>query len=113
MTMKSRDEHQRWRSVTVGFRMSPEENEHLNRLVAISGLTKQDYIISRLLCKDVVVVGNPRVFKALKCEMETISSELSRLSSGEEISDELFDLMQVISTVMSGLSKDRQEKSHG
>jgi len=113
MTMKSRDEHQRWRSVTVGFRMSPEENEHLNRLVAISGLTKQDYIISRLLCKDVVVVGNPRVFKALKLELEAISAELSRLSSGEEISDELFDLMQVISAVMSGLSKDRQEKSHG
>lgn len=111
--MKSRDEHQRWRSVTVGFRMSPEENEHLNRLVAISGLTKQDYIISRLLCKDVVVVGNPRVFKALKLELEAISAELSRLSSGEEISDELFDLMQVISAVMSGLSKDRQEKSHG
>lgn len=35
----------RWRSHTVAFRASDEEAKMLNDLVALSGLTKQDYII--------------------------------------------------------------------
>lgn len=42
MSAKSRDEHNRWRNITVGFRVSPEENEQLNEAVALSGLPKQD-----------------------------------------------------------------------
>ena len=37
------DKHNRFRSITVGFRVSPEENEELNRAVALSGLPKQEY----------------------------------------------------------------------
>lgn len=62
MTAKARDRCNRWRNVTVAFRMSPEENEHLNHLVQLSGMTKQDYIIARLLQKEIVVHGNPRVY---------------------------------------------------
>lgn len=47
----------RWRNHTVAFRVSDEESKLLNDLVALSGLTKQDYIIRRLLCRDVVVQG--------------------------------------------------------
>lgn len=43
MSAKNRDEHNRWRNITVGFRVSPEENELLNRAVALSGLAKQEY----------------------------------------------------------------------
>ena len=49
----------RWRNRTVAFRVSDGEAKLLNDLVALSGLTKQDYIIRRLLCRDVVVQGNP------------------------------------------------------
>ena len=45
----------RWRNHTVAFRVSDEEAKLLNDLVALSGLTKQDYITRRLLCRDVVV----------------------------------------------------------
>ena len=44
MSAKSRDEHNRWRNITVGFRVSPEENEQLNEVVALSGLPKQEYL---------------------------------------------------------------------
>lgn len=47
----------RWRNHTVAFRVSDEESKLLNDLVALSGLTKQDYITRRLLCRDVVVQG--------------------------------------------------------
>ena len=64
MSHKNRDEHNRWRNKTVAFRVSPEEDEQLEIFVKLSGLTKQDYITRRLLEKEVVVQGNPRVYKA-------------------------------------------------
>lgn len=61
MSLKNRDNHNRWRNKTVAFRTSPEEDEQLETAVCLSGLTKQDYITRRLLCRDVVVNGDPRV----------------------------------------------------
>lgn len=59
MSMKNLDRHNRWRNKTVAFRVSPEEDEQLEIFVKLSGLTKQDYIIRRLLEKEVVVQGTP------------------------------------------------------
>lgn len=52
----------RWRNKTVAFRVSEEEAKLLDDLVALSGLTKQEYIMRRLLNREVVVQGNPRVY---------------------------------------------------
>ena len=49
MSAKNYDRHNRWRSKTIAFRMSPEEDQQLEAFVKISGLTKQDYITTRLL----------------------------------------------------------------
>ena len=51
MSLKNRDEHNRWRNKTVAFRVSPEEWEQIERYVQLSGLTKQDYITRRLADK--------------------------------------------------------------
>ncbi|EAH3820980.1 mobilization protein, partial [Listeria monocytogenes] len=45
MSVKALDRQGRWRNKIVAFRVSPEENEHLNKLVKLSGLNKQDYLI--------------------------------------------------------------------
>ena len=46
MSEKNRDDKNRWRNVTIAFRMSPKENEELNNRVKLSDFrTKQDYII--------------------------------------------------------------------
>ena len=87
---KSLDYKGRWRNHTVAFRVSDEEAKLLNDLVALSGLTKQDYITRRLLCRDVVVQGNPRVYKALKNQMAAIY-------------DELLYTLQVIAITLDGL----------
>ena len=42
MSAKNSDEHGRFRNITVGFRVSPEENEQINIAVALSGLPKQE-----------------------------------------------------------------------
>ena len=74
-----------------------------NDLVALSGLTKQDYITRRLLCRDVVVQGNPRVYKALKNQMDAIYEELKRLKTLSPDNDELLYTLQVIAITLYGL----------
>lgn len=93
----------RWRNHTVAFRISDEESKLLNDLVALSGLTKQDYITRRLLCRDVVVQGNPRVYKALKNQMSAIYEELKRLEVCSPDNDQLLYTIQVIAITLDGL----------
>ena len=64
------DQQGRWRNKVVAFRMSPEEDEVLEAKVKLSGLTKQEYIIRRLTDREITVVGNPRVYKALRDQMK-------------------------------------------
>ena len=106
MSMKNLDNHNRWRSKTVAFRVSPEENEQLDRFVSLSGLTKQDYITRRLLCKDVVVQGNPRVFKALKNQFVAVLEQLQRIEAGAGVDDELMDTIELMTTIMDGMKED-------
>ena len=88
--------------------MSKEEVILLDNLVSLSGLTKQDYIIKRLLCKDVVVVGNTRIYKALKNQMEQIFTELKRLSTTQEIDDVTTSTIQFINQILQGMKKKNQ-----
>ena len=100
---KKLDHNGRWRNRIVAFRVSDEEAKLLNDLVALSGLTKQDYIMRRLLCRDVVVQGNPRVYTALKNQMAAIYEELKRLESIDSDNDELLYTLQVIAITLDGL----------
>ena len=102
------DKQGRWRNKTVSFRMSNKEATLLDNLVSLSGLTKQDYIIKRLLCKDVVVVGNTRVYKALKNHMEQIYMELQKLSSGNEIDDVTLSTIQFINQIIKNMKEEKQ-----
>ncbi len=106
MSMKNYDNHNRWRNKTVAFRVSPEEDLQLETFVKITGLTKQDYIIRRLLCKDVVVQGNPRVFKALRDQFNAVLDELRRIEAGAGVDDELMDTIQMMVAIMDGMKED-------
>ena len=103
MSLKNRDEHNRWRNKTVAFRVSPEEDKQIETYVRLSGLTKQDYITRRLTHKDIVVQGNPRVFKALRNQLADVLSELQRIEAGGDVNDELFDLIEMIADILGGL----------
>lgn len=81
MSAKNLDKHNRWRNKTVAFRVSPEEDAQIETAVKLTGLTKQDYIIRRLLCRDVVVQGNPRVYKALRDQLAAVLDELRKIEA--------------------------------
>lgn len=108
MSLKNCDNKNRWRSKTEGFRVSSEEDEQINRYVKLSGLTKQDYITRRLTCKEVVIQGNPRVFKALRDQLVAVLSELQRIDAENGIDDELLDTIQMIASIMDGMKEVSQ-----
>jgi hypothetical protein len=105
MSQKNRDEHNRWRNKTIAFRVSPEEDEQIEVAVRLSGLTKQDYITRRLLCRDVVVQGNPRVYKALRDQLVAVLDELRRIDVGSGMNDELLDTIRLITTILGGMQE--------
>lgn len=96
MSEKLLDQHGRHRNVTVAFRVSREESDLLNRLVALSGLTKQDYITSKLLDREVTVVPGSRTRKALRDEMIAVYRELRRIRDDTGISPELETVISAI-----------------
>ena len=110
MSLKNRDNHNRWRNKTVAFRVSPEEDAQIETFVKLSGLTKQDYITRRLTCKDVVVQGNPRVYKALKQELAAVLAELQRIEAGNGVDEELLNVIELISVILGGLKREEQDE---
>ena len=106
MSAKNRDEHNRWRTITVGFRVSPEDHKVLNEAVALSGLPKQEYCYRRCMQRDIVVQPNPRVYKALKTTMEKILSELQRLSDAGGVTDEMRDTLTLLIATLKGMKGD-------
>lgn len=108
MSAKNRDEHNRWRNKTVAFRMSPEESNEFDTRVKLSGLTKQDYLINRALQRDIVVVGNPKVYVALKKKLEEILIELKSLN-GFQPSPELLETIKLINKTLYEMRGDKDE----
>jgi hypothetical protein len=108
MSAKNRDNKNRWRSKTVAFRMSPEEAVQLDILAKLSGLTKQDYLIRRVLVKEVIVNGNPRIYKMLRNQLDSVLLELRRLERLSEENDELISLIRYIAEILNGLKGGSQ-----
>ena len=106
MSVKNLDRHNRWRNKTVAFRVYPDEDREIETAVRLSGLTKQDYITRRLLCRDVVVQGNPKVYKALRDQLAAVLDELRRVGDGAGVDDELLDTIQMIAAIMGGMKED-------
>jgi len=109
MSAKNLDKRNRWRNKTIAFRMSPEEAEQLDVNVRLSGLSKQDYLIQRALRREIKVIGNPRVYKALKNTMAEVLEELRRIASGNNVSVDLLDTIKQINTTLNGLKEEGEE----
>ncbi len=106
MSAKNLDKKNRFRSKTVAFRVSPEEWEQFEIAVKLSGLRKQDYLINRIFERDIVVQGNPRVYKALRNQLDAVLSELKRIETGETINDELLETINLITVTLQGLKNE-------
>ena len=109
MSAKNVDNHNRFRNITVGFRVSPEENEAINAAVKLSGLPKQEYCYRRCLERDIVVQGNPRVYKALRDQLAAVHTELQRIKNADGVTDELLELIELITVTLYGMKGEQNE----
>ena len=103
MSEKSKDRHGRYRSRTIGFRVSPEENRQIDIAVALSGLTKQEYIVSKLLDRTIVVKGNSRIHRAVYDTLIMLLEELKRINTKDKINKELMDNISLVAGLVSSL----------
>ena len=97
------DQRGRRRSVTVAFRVSPEEAQLIDAQVAMSGMTKQDYITARLLNRKVTVVTSSRLQKALREHMDAAYRELRRIRDGTGVSPELEATLEILANTFAAL----------
>ena len=108
MSAKNLDKHDRIRCITVGFRVSPEEHETINRIVALSGLTKQEYCYRKCTDREIIVEGNPRVYKPLKQALATDLDQLNRIKSGGNVSGDLLEVIDQINKTLYGLKGESE-----
>ena len=109
MSEKSHDAHGRWRNVTVAFRVSPEEAKLIDAQVALSGLTKQEYITRRLLNREITVIPSSRVHRALRDQMQGVYLELRRIRNASEMSPELSTVVELLAREFSALEGGRSD----
>ena len=99
MSAKNLDSKQRWRSVSVGFRVSPQEAYHIDMLVKTSGLTKQDYILKQLMREEVIVRPNCRIQRILSQYLVELTEELKRvehIGQEDDVLDNITYLVELI-----------------
>ena len=83
-------------------------NELINKAVALSGLPKQEYCYRRCLNQEIVVQGNPRVYKALRKELAEVLTELKRIETGNSVDEELLNVIELITIILGGLKGENE-----
>ena len=108
MSEKNRDNKNRWRNVTIAFRMSPEENEELDLRVKLCGYqTRQEYIIESVLHQKVTAVGNPLMLVQFRKQLKGIEEELKRLTTLEDADEELFTPIRTMLEILNAFAEER------
>ncbi|RDB54406.1 hypothetical protein C1879_12180 [Paraeggerthella hongkongensis] len=98
----------RRKNVTVSFRMTPAQSRWLDEVVAESGMTKQDFIMTRLREDGITVAPNRRIFLTLRDRMAEVLRELRRIGPGGEVDSEL---AETIARLMRELAELRGEEA--
>lgn len=114
MSQKKMDDKNRWRNVTVAFRVSPAERDEIDARVKLTGYqSKQDFLLQSVLHQKIVAVGNPLMFVQFRKNLQHIENELKRINAVSEIDEELFTPIRTMLEIMQGFeetAKDNREE---
>ena len=110
---KERDNGKRFanhrkKDVTIAFRTNRKDRELIFNKIAMSGLSRQDYMTNAILNAPIKVFATRNVIDSCKSELQEILSELKRVKEYGEVDDnyrhELRMIVEIIEAAM-------QEKS--
>lgn len=104
---RNNDQQGRWRNVIVAFRVSKGEADMINRLVEVSGMSKQDYILAKLTNKEVVVEGSIKTFHGIKNQLAYVLEELKRIKTLNPEHEELIELTMIIAKILLKIEENQ------
>ena len=102
--MRNKHTETRERCKTLVFTQSPNESEHLNNLVYLSGMSKQDYITCRLFDEDVVAIPLVKVQKHIIEMLKTITLQIEEcILERKPLTTEQNELLSVIALMLDDM----------
>ena len=110
MSQKIKDDKNRWRSKSVGFRVSPEEWDVVNDKVRLCGYQKkQDYIMECITNHKITAKGNPLMLTQFRADLKKMLAELERIHNKEELDEAIEnELFASIKTMLQILEAFRE-----
>ncbi len=105
---KNKDLQGRFRKKVIAFRVSPEEDETLNRKVLLSGLTKQDYLIHCMSDQAYIVQGNPYVYRSLRRELKCFIQLFHELQKFEEMDIDDLEILQYMLEIIINMKNKKE-----
>ena len=112
MSAKIKDNKNRWRNKTIAFRLSPEENEELEKRYRLLGYrTKQDYLIDAVLKNKVMAIGNMQMLYQFKRSLEEILAELQRINKAENMGEEMMSSIRTMLEIMEAVKEQSKSKT--
>lgn len=83
--------------------MTSNTDERSAAAVSLSGIPKQDYIVSKLLDRTVVAKGNCKLHRAVYDRLTQVLNELVRIENGADVDEELLDRISMIAGLIDSL----------
>lgn len=98
----------RLRPTTIAFRASKEDREKIFKKIALSGLSRQEYMTKAILEAPIEVVATQNIIDQCRDGMHSIYLELSRLNSFNDLSEvkqtELETILEIIKAAIKKAS---------
>ena len=111
MSKTIKDEKNRWRNKSVGFRVSQEEWDLISDKVRLCGYSKkQDYIMDCLANHQITAKGNPLMLTQFRADLKKILAELERINSLEEVDEEFFVPIKTMLEILEAFKVNEQTK---
>lgn len=82
--------------ITIGFHATEEEAKYIDEMVDLSGLTKQDFILTCLKDATLYVEINPCIYLQFKTRLDSILLELKRISTTSELTNRLVEQINFV-----------------
>lgn len=103
------DQKNRWRNRTVGFRVSNQEWEQLEKKVKLCGYQKkQEYIMECLMCHQITAKGNPLMLTQFRKELREIRDELRRIDSISGVDEEFFTPIRTMLEILEAFKRTEE-----
>lgn len=104
---KKKDEKARVRNQILNFRTTPEERKKIENRIALSGLTKSEFLIQSCMNQKIVVYGNVKVFAEINRQLSAIMEHITSTDFPNNLDDEILENLRTIMELSAGLKLEK------